>query len=66
MDENVINNPPEGEPQKRNTGLIIAIVVVVVLCCCCLAGLAAFYFGYDLLGDPLGFYSALPIVEGLI
>ncbi len=66
MEENIINNTPDGEPKKRNTGLIIAIVVVVVLCCCVVAGCAALYFGYDSLGDPLGFYGALPIVAGLI
>jgi len=59
MDQNM-STSPEAAPKKTNTGLVIAIVVVVVLCCCCIAAGAALYFGYDALGDPLGFYGAIP------
>jgi flagellar basal body-associated protein FliL len=59
MEQNA-GTPPEETPKKTNSGLIIAIIVVVVLCCCCIAGLAAIYFGYDALGDPLGIYSSIP------
>lgn len=60
MEEN-FETPLEAPAKKSNKALIIALVVVVALCCCCVAAAVALYFGYDLLGDPLGIYGWLPV-----
>lgn len=65
MEENM-GTPPLAEPRRNNRTLIIVIAVLVTLCCCCFAGAVALYFGYDSMGDPLGIYGLLPLVENFV
>lgn len=61
MEENMEPSSMEA-PAKKNKTVLIVVAVLLLLCCCCVATLAALYFGYDSLGDPLGVYGLFPVL----